>query len=49
MKFDTIVKDIVVLVVDNTHPRHGQIGEMLYHDWKEYGGIGENLPEFQKN
>jgi len=33
------VDDMVVLVVDKIHPRKGSIGRMLYHDWREYGGI----------
>jgi len=44
MAFDTRVEDMVVLVVDRDHQRHGQIGAMLYHDWKEYGGIGVKFP-----
>jgi hypothetical protein len=40
MKFDTRVEDLVVLVTDRTHGRHGQIGAMLYHDWREYGQVG---------
>jgi hypothetical protein len=38
MKFDTRVEDLVVLVTDRTHGRHGQIGAMLYHDWSENAG-----------
>jgi hypothetical protein len=45
MAFDTRVKDIVVLVVDREHTRHGQIGAMLYHDWREYGEIGVKFPD----
>ncbi len=44
MAFDTRVEDMVVLVTDREHERHGQIGTMLYHDWKEYGGIGVKFP-----
>ncbi|HLC87011.1 MAG TPA: hypothetical protein VJH65_01910 [Candidatus Nanoarchaeia archaeon] len=33
------VDDIVVLVVDKNHPRYGEIGKMLHHDWMDYGEI----------
>ncbi len=45
MKFDTKIEDMVVLVVDREHQRHGQIGTMLYHDWMGYGGIGVKFPD----
>lgn len=47
MRFDTNVDDMVVLVVDQKHQSYGQIGKMLYHDWKEYGGIGVRFSDGQ--
>ena len=48
MAFDTRVEDMVVLVTDKEHPRYGQIGKMLYHDWVEYGGIGVEFSDGHK-
>ena len=45
MAFDTKIEDMVVLVVDREHEKHGQIGTMLYHDWKEYGKIEVKFPD----
>jgi len=41
----TSVDDMVVLVVDQEHQRHGQIGRMLYHDWRESGDIGVSFSD----
>jgi hypothetical protein len=40
MLLDAHVMDMIVLVVDRESQRHGQVGKMLYHDWREFGGIG---------
>lgn len=33
----TPVKDAVVLVIDRSHPRFGDIGRLVAYDWKEAG------------
>jgi len=33
----TPVKDAVVLVIDRSHPRFGDIGKLVAYDWKEAG------------
>lgn len=52
MKFnpDTPTDDLVVLVVEHDNPRFGQIGKLLYHDWREYGMLGVVFPggEFEE-
>ena len=51
MTFDpsTDTRDITVLVVDKDHPRFGDIGRLIAHDWREYGiyhvEFGENDSE----
>lgn len=44
MAFNTNVSDMVALVVDETHPRYGEIARILYHDWREYGEISVEFP-----
>ncbi len=38
------VKDLVALVDSKEHPKHMQIGKVIYHDWRESGEIGIEFP-----
>jgi hypothetical protein len=37
--FEQSLENYIILVIDKTHPKYGEIGKVLYYDWAEFGYI----------